>query len=211
MAININRIDFSERKTQIATAILVVGIIGAGLIGYFQIMPKMDSLSQLKTRAAQLNRELDEILALRPQLDRMRITVAELQHEIDSLKTLFPPDPDVAGLITNISRVARNQNIAVMNFKPLENVAKEFYNENHYEMSLLGSYHKIGNFFAQVANFDMIVNIDRVSLRASSMLMNDLQNFDNYRGNKTSDEMIRSVLVNFRMTTYTSLQQEAQQ
>ncbi|MCL2844917.1 MAG: type 4a pilus biogenesis protein PilO [Chitinivibrionia bacterium] len=205
MATNIN-IDFSDRKTQIIAAILAVGIIGAGLLVYFKIMPRMENLRNLNARSAQLTQELDRILELRPQLDRMRIEVAQLQQEMDSLEALFPTEPDVAGLITSISRVARSQNIAVMNFRPLERISREYFTENLYEMSLLGSFHRIGNFFAQVANFDMIVNIDRVSLRASSVLMNDLQAFDNYRGNKTSDEMIRSVLVNFRMTTYTSLQ-----
>lgn len=197
--------DFNDIKTKRAAVIIFLGIVAAGLIWYFQIKPQSGNLSELKATTTRKQEELNKILVLRPQLEKMRVDVANLQKEMDSLEAIFPINPDVPGLITSITKVAREQYIAITNFRPTGTVAKEFYVENHYEMSVLGSYHNIGSFFARIANFDLLVNIDRTNVRVGSTLTTDLQNFERYGGDRSADKMIRSVQVSFRITTYSSL------
>lgn len=201
-----NIMDLSNIKTIRTVIIILIGVIAAGLIGYFQIRVKLEELNNLKATAIQKNEELNKILTLKPQLDRMRIEVARLQQEMDSLEAIFPRDPDVPGLITNIIRVTRAEKISTMSFKPNGTLKKDYYVENYYDMTALGSYHNVGDFFAQIANFDLLVNIDKVNVRISPTLTNDLQNFEKYKGQKDADEMINSIQIAFRLTTYSSLQ-----
>ena len=203
-----SKIDFNSVKTQRAIVIILVGIIASGLIWYFQISPQSGTLSELQKTAVRRQEELNKILILRPQLERMRVDVANLQREMDSLEAIFPINPDVPGLITEITKIARAQRIAIINFRPAGTLAKEYYVENYYDMSILGSYHNIGEFLAKIANFSLLVNIDRVNVRVGATLASDLQSFEDRRrrDRRNSDEMIRSVQVSFRTTTYSSLQ-----
>jgi type IV pilus assembly protein PilO len=201
-----NTIDFNDIKTQRKIIIIFVGIVITTLIWYLQIKPHTENLKEFRATTASKQEELKKILTLRPQLENMRVEVAKLQQEMDSLEAIFPINPDVPGLIMNITKIVRAQDIAIINFKPSETLQKEYYIENYYEMSVLGSYHNIGAFFAHIANFDLLVNIDKISLKVSPTLTNDLQKFDGYKGKKNSDELIRSVQVSFRITTYSSLQ-----
>lgn len=203
-----NGIDLSDTKTQRTIIIILLGIISAGLIWWFMIKPQTEKLSSLKETTKQKQEELNKILTLIPQLEQMRIDVVKLREEMDSLEAIFPAKPDVPGLITSITEVARAQGVAIVNFRPAktQTLAKEFYVENYYEMSVMGSYHNIGKFFAQIANFDLLVNIDRINAKTSSTLADDLKVFDEYNGTKSADELIRSVLTSFRITTYSSLQ-----
>jgi type IV pilus assembly protein PilO len=198
-------IDINDKKTQRGIGIIFLGIVAAGLIWYLQIKDMSVELKDLKATTAKKEEELNKILALRPHLENMRITVENLQREMDSLERMFPSTPDVPGLITNLTKVARAQRITVMNFKPVGTLQKEYYKENYYEMTILGSYHSVGSFFAQIANFDLLVNVDRINLRSSGMLATDLQEWEKYKGRKGTDELIRSVQVSFRTTTYSSL------
>jgi len=204
---NFNNIFTPEKiKTIIVVAIILVGVISAGIIGYTQIFPKFKQLEELKLTAVQKSEELNKILLLRTQLDRMRIEVTKLQHEMDSLEAIFPKDPDVPGLVTNITRIARTERISTTSFKPSGNLAREYYIENYYDMTALGSYHSIGSFLAQIANFELLVNIDRVNIRVSPTLMNDLQNFERTKRPREADRLINSIQIAFRLTTYSSLQ-----
>jgi len=197
-------IDFDDTKTRIAIAIIAVGVVVAGLIGYFQIGKQFAELKVLKDKTAKCSEELKKILTLRPQLEKMRVEVAQLQKEMDSLEAAFPSDFDVPGLITSVTKVARLQKVTTMNFKPSGNTKREYYTENYFEMSISGSYHSTGGFFAQIANFDMLVGIDKVKATVGHTLARDLQDFDKQKSKK-SDEMIRSVQTSFRITTYSSL------
>ena len=203
-------IDFNDTKTQRMIFIVFIGVVAAGLIWYFKINPQTETLRQLKATSFTRQEELNRILILRPQLERMRVDVANLQREMDSLKAIFPLNPDVPGLITNVTRVARGQRIAILNFRPSGSITKEYYVENHYEMAILGSYHNVGKFFAQIANFDLLINIDNMSIRTSSLLLSDLNEFESLRGRGRREadpnQMVRSVQVSFRITTYSSLQ-----
>jgi type IV pilus assembly protein PilO len=199
-------IDINDTKTQRTIIIILIGIIITGLIWYFQIQKQAVVLKELKSLSAKRNEELNKIYALKPELEKMRVSVTNLKRELDSLEAIFPIDPDVPGLITDITKVARTQKLSIMNFKPAGNLKKEYYIENYYDMSITGSYHSVGNFFAQIANFDLLVNVDKINVKTSSTLINDLQNFDKYKGARGTDEMVRSVLTGFRITTYSSLQ-----
>lgn len=205
-----NNIDFSDVKTQRTIFIIFIGVVIAGLIGFFQIKPQTVKLKELKETSVARQAELDRILSLKPQLERMRIEVADLKRELDSLESIFPEKTDVPTLITDITEVSRAQKITIMGFKPSKApmLKKEYYIENYYELSVLGSYHNIGNFLAKIANFELLVNIDRVNAKLNpntKMFTDDLKEFDMYKGEKTSDDFVRSVLMNFRITTYSSL------
>lgn len=199
-------IDLSDVKTQRAIGIIFIGIVAAGLIWFLQIKDKTEELKNLKAETAKLNERFNQIMLLKPQLENMRITVDNLKREMDSLEAIFPINPDVPGLITNITKVARAQRITITSFRPVGVFRKEYYVENYYEMSVFGSYHSVGDFFAQIANFDLLVNVDKINLKPGSTLQTDLQEYEKYKGKKSTDEMIRSVQVSFRTTTYSSLQ-----
>ncbi|MDR0304866.1 MAG: type 4a pilus biogenesis protein PilO [Chitinispirillales bacterium] len=203
-----DNIDLSDAKTQKIIAIILIGIIVVGLIGNFQIRVKHLELKALKTKSAQKTEELNKILVLKPQLEMMRIEVARLQHEMDSLESIFPRNPDVPNLITNITKISRALKISMTSFKPNGTLVKDYYVENYYDMSILGSYHSVGDFFASIANFDLLININKVNVRVSPTLVNELKYFvEKYKGSKGTDEMINSIQVVFRLTTYSSLQE----
>jgi Tfp pilus assembly protein PilO len=65
-------LDLNDFKTQRAIGIILAGLVVGGLIWYFMIKDKSDELSGLKAVTAQRNDELNQILTLRPHLEKMR-------------------------------------------------------------------------------------------------------------------------------------------
>ncbi len=198
------RLDFNDRKIQQIILILIIGIAGAGALYWYQIKPATEEIVILTAKKKEKEQELGKIKMMKPQLERLRSSVALLQVELDSLETIFPDSANIPELISNLTKVARDEEVATINFKPLGEVKKEYYTENSYEILLIGGYHNLARFFEKVARFDLIINVDNMVLKTSPTLQKDLQEYKLYEMDSYNDE-IKSVSAKFRITTYSSL------
>ena len=180
---------------------LIISVFVIAVAGYMwhstAYAPLMESINHLTAEKEQRETELMRINALKPQLDRLRAENTKLEAKLDSLKNIFPDQKEVPRLIRDMTAVNRRSNIVVTRFTPKDDVVKEYYVENKYDVSVTGSYHNLGELFSFLANFQLIVNLTDVSINANSAAANV----------GTGTEAVTtppSVTASFELTTFSS-------
>jgi type IV pilus assembly protein PilO len=192
------KFNIRDPKTRNILIIVFLGILG--VVGWVQLIyiEKNKECGALQTKLAEKQKELNSILALKPQLHRLEMEIAAAQHKLDSLKSIFPDQKEVPKLIREITGVARVTSIYTTKFTPSADVEKEYYIENGYDIAVSGAYHDLARFFSFLAKMPLIINLSNVSIRTSPRL-EESKKLSEERGTTIS-----TVNASFRMTTFSS-------
>ncbi|HLV32252.1 MAG TPA: type 4a pilus biogenesis protein PilO [Chitinispirillaceae bacterium] len=190
------KINLKNPRYRIPILIVLIGIAGAFLWYQQFYIPTREII--VRTRQQHKNKEdtLRTILALKPQLEGLKLEFLQVQTRLDSLKNIFPDQKEIPKLINEITGVARATGIVTTKFNPLTDIEREYYVENRYNISVTGTYHGLAEFFAFLANFKVIVNLTSMNIAAS----NDQAAFSEYNG----EEPVSTIVSMFEMTTFSS-------
>jgi type IV pilus assembly protein PilO len=101
---------------------------------------------------------------------------------------LLPEERELPSLLRRVSLVGQQSGVEFELFEPQSMIAGEVYTENPVNVRVVGSYHEVGAFLAEVANLQRIVNV-------SNLELSDLDE-DELEGRKT-------VRASFTATAYT--------
>jgi len=180
----------------------LIGVAVILCVGYLWFdsyySPKMEEIKALTEKKEAVDAELLKINSLKPQLDRLRQESIMMAAKLDSLKNIFPDQKEVPRLIREITAVNRRSGVITTRFTPMPDVEKEYYVENKYNVSMLGDYHNLGTLFSYFANFQLIVNLDNVSISANPGYGSGSKGLGPY------EERPPSVLAAFELTTFSS-------
>jgi type IV pilus assembly protein PilO len=195
MALNLNLKNPNFRNPVIIGAIGIAGIILWHQMVYVE---KNEMFSKLKSNLDAKQKELNSILALKPQLARIEEERALAQRRLDSLKSIFPDRKEIPKLIREITGVARASGIATTRFNPRPDVEKEYYIENHYDLSIIGGFHELARFFSFLANMPLIVNLTKVVIKTNPNLE------ESKKASEEHGSALYSIVASFTMTTFSS-------
>jgi type IV pilus assembly protein PilO len=180
---------------------LIVSLIGiAGIVFWVNTVytDKNQSLVKLESDLNGKQKELNSILALKPQLNRIEEERAAAQHRLDSLKSIFPDRKEIPKLIREITGVAHAAGITATRFNPRPDVEREYYIENHYDMAIVGGYHDLARFYSFLANMPLIVNLTKVVIKMNPGLEAS-KKFAEEHGSTVS-----TITATFTMTSFSS-------
>jgi type IV pilus assembly protein PilO len=199
MAFVMPKIDFKNPKVR--NVLLIVALAVTMVVLWYQYIfaERQQSLQQLQTQREARQNQLNSILAMKPQLERLRKEIVSDRQTLDSLKSIFPDQKEIPKLIREITKVAATSGIATKKFTPQPDVVKEYYIENRYAMSVTGGYHQLANFFAFFANLPLIINLSGVSITANPAAAAAAK-----KENGEYNSAVPTVSVNFEMTTFSS-------
>lgn len=164
--------DFQNARTQ---RMVLAGIAAAAIVYlyFFSTFVPFGHRAVAADRAV-LEQEYRQLSA---DLSKARQTLnnlaeVERQHEIltrrwEVAAELLPEEREVAELLRKVTLVGQQSGVEFLLFRPKSVVAGELYNENPVEVKVLGGYHQIGSFLAEVANLDRIVNVSNLALTAN--------------------------------------------
>ena len=192
------KLDFKNPKLRNP---LIIAVIGIGGIAYWYntvYVEKNQIYVKAKTDLSAKQKELNNILALKPQLNRIQEEIALAQHRLDSLKSIFPDRKEIPKLIREITGGARAAGIVTTRFNPRPDVEKEYYVENQYDLAAVGGFHDLARFYSFLANMPLIINLSKVTIRANPKL-EDSKKFSEDHGSA-----IQSITSSFTMTTFSS-------
>lgn len=144
-----------KRETLIAGGILLLGAVYAyWALAYTPLAKKLHARRQVL--AAQ-ERELQAARQLVAHYDEYRERAVTLQIQARRLETRLPGQPQMPALLKDITRVATECNIREFEFTPLPPAAKAGYLEQPVRITLLGTYHHLGQFLTQLALLPRLV------------------------------------------------------
>lgn len=139
---------------------LLIGIVPLLLLfGYWYFLHPgyVEEADSLQTRLERLEASNAQARALAPQSRRLEERLTDLERHIGRLEALVPRSEEVSRLLATISERADQIGVEVARFTPGQTDRGTHYNRRTFEMTVLGGYHDIGRFLAEIGSLDRII------------------------------------------------------
>lgn len=140
---------------------LVIGILAVAVFYVFWSFwysPRNEEVREMTSRFEQLdaaNRRA-QIMATRGG-GELQERLALYERHVEQLEALIPERAEVAALLNDVSRVARETGVNDASLRPEADETGAFYTKESYAMEVVGEYHDIGRFLASIASLPRIV------------------------------------------------------
>ena len=156
-------------KTQRDQAMMLVTVISLALVGmYYQYVwtPKGNTLTTLRERVDTL--EVRNSRARREMttgsMDALREQALAAQRDLDIMRQLVPTSNEVPALLEQVSTSARRAGLDLAGVEPQPIIEGEQFDTHKFKVSVMASYHQIGEFLANVGGLTRIVAPVNLSL-----------------------------------------------
>jgi type IV pilus assembly protein PilO len=167
MAINFN-FNKLPWHTQLG-AFVLLSLAGAGAFWNFYASAAQQSLDARRGELTSLRAEVERGLATARRLPEFRKEVAQLEAQLDRLKTVLPEERDVADLLRRVQGMATQSNLAIKGFEPRAVANRDLHAEWPIGLKLEGNYHDLGSFLERVSKFPRIINVGGIKITAKEM------------------------------------------
>ena len=160
-----NIIDILLRQKALIKALVLVVILAAILGIYWQVFYK-PVLTDIRTIEPELNQLKSELAAKKVIVKEKSRYLAELEQTRGKLYVALKQLPDkseIPTLLENVSSLGTAAGLQFKLFKPLPEVAKNFFAEIPVDIQVEGKYRDIVTFFNNVSKMPRIVNILNIS------------------------------------------------
>jgi len=191
-------INTKDKLNQIV--FIVVLLIGGGGYCFWQYVyqPKTEELRGLKDQEDKLSRDLTKVKSQVQRMSKLREELAQAETEFAKLQDMFPDQEQIPTRLQDLTSVTRRSGTTTTSFQPLPPVQRDYYTENVYKLSITGSYHALGEMFAEMANFRYPTSVQKMVVTTSTKLNEELEDADKHGTTPNT------VIANFEFTTYTS-------
>jgi type IV pilus assembly protein PilO len=149
-------------ETQREQLKLAVGLIAVALAAVYYLYPYTAAQEQLaldSTRLEsleQLNRVAQKEFAA-GSIETLRAEAAEQRSALTAMRRLVPTNNEVPALLEEVSTAARRAGLDVGGFTPEPVIRGEKFDTHRYKVTIIGGYHDIGGFLANVGSLPRIV------------------------------------------------------
>lgn len=184
--------DLKDPKTQ---KFFLVGI-GLFLVVYFwyskvyqgyenKVIARSQEYERIQTELKNVEMKFRSLGALKEEY-------RQLTYRYRGVERLLPEAQSVPNFLSEIHSAALEANSQIMEISPLGVSPDGFYNQDSYRVTINTTYHDLGWFLADVANFPFIVNV--ANLEMQEFLTENAEAVDKNREH--------TVTATFTLTTY---------
>lgn len=149
-------------KTQRDQAMMLVTVISLALVGvYYQYVwtPKGNTLTTLRERVDTL--ESRNTRARREMatgsMDLLKEQAVAAQRDLDIMRQLVPTSNEVPALLEQVSTAARRAGLDLAGVEPQPVIEGEQFDTHKFKVSVMASYHQLGELLANVGGLTRIV------------------------------------------------------
>jgi type IV pilus assembly protein PilO len=161
-----NIIDIILRQKPLIKVLILVVILGA-IIGFYWQFFYRPVLAEIRTIEPELN-QLKGELALKKEIvkgkPRYLAELEETRAKLHLALKQLPDKSEIPSLLENVSSLGTAAGLQFKLFKPMPEVAKNFYAEIPVDIQLEGKYRDIVTFFDNVSKMPRIVNIMNITI-----------------------------------------------
>jgi type IV pilus assembly protein PilO len=150
--------------------------LGAAAVGYaffltdwlpFTYKAKAGEIRELEGRYAEMSRELIKARQATQSLPYLEREYELLHRKWSKSQALLPEGQDMAWLLRTITVLGTRSGVEFTLFKPLPPRPQQHYTEHPIEITVLGGYHQVGAFLAEMANLDRIIRVDGLEVASN--------------------------------------------
>lgn len=191
---------------QIKIAVLCICCVLLLAFGYwFDTRTQLAQLRMKKFTEQELLQQIEIKNQLAINLPAYKKQLKDMRRSFKAMLQQLPGRTEVPGLLEDISKAGVASGLEFNLFKPLPEIQREFYAELPIEISVIGSYHQLGQFVSKVSTLSRIVTLHDYTIgplpsSASSSARKD----ESYSG---SEKLIMSITA--KTYRYTEEQKKA--
>lgn len=127
-----------------------------------------EHVNALKSEYEKKSTDLARARTTVADLPRFEAEYAQLHEQWVLAAELLPTDKDLPALLRKISLSGEQTGIQFQMFRPMAPRSEQYFTETPVAISVIGSYHQVGSFLAELANMRRIVTVSNVRLRANT-------------------------------------------
>jgi len=157
--------------------LLVVAVLFLALVGvyaYMVYLPKNAELAALDERVEKLQELNDNAKRemAKGSADELRAQAAQYRANLDLMRQLVPTGNEVPALLEQVSTAARRVGLDISEVNPEPVIPGEQFDTYRYQINVIGDYHALAEFLANVGSLTRIVapinvNVSTVANRAA--------------------------------------------
>ena len=148
-----------NQRDQVMVLLVIVAVALIGLYYAYVFSPKADVLASLQSHVDSLdisNQQAKAELA-KGNVDQLRAEAAKLQDNLEVMRQLVPTSNEVPALLEQVSTAARRVGLDLATVKPQPVIEGEQFDTYRYQVAVIGDYHALGEFLANVGSLTRIV------------------------------------------------------
>ena len=148
-----------NQRDQVMVLLVIVAVALVGLYYAYVYSPKSDVLTDLQAHVDSLdvsNQRAKAELA-KGNVEDLRAEAAKLQASLDVMRQLVPTSNEVPALLEQVSTAARRVGLDLATVKPQPVIEGETFDTYRYQVAVIGDYHALGEFLANVGSLTRIV------------------------------------------------------
>lgn len=138
-----------------------------GAIYYYVIANSLTALRQEAVKEQELKAQFESKAMLAANLEAYRKQMVQLEHLVDAQLKQLPNTHEVAGLLDDISFIATDNGLKLNRINWEAEVKHEFSTELPMRIEVVGTYHELGKFTADMAALPRIVILESFQLNQS--------------------------------------------
>jgi Tfp pilus assembly protein PilO len=163
-------IQLSKQQQQYLGAGAVLFVVGAFVYVKFFWLPISQKMADLTEQIAQIDVKISKATAQASRLQRLNLDLATLKQQAVEAERRLPKTKSVPDVLVTLSNLAQQNRVLIQTFAPgpQKVLPQQSFIELSYPMTVKGTYHSIGRFFAAVALEERIFNIRSVVYPAAS-------------------------------------------
>jgi type IV pilus assembly protein PilO len=166
-------VDFKSPAIQkLSLAILLAGSV-LGIFYFTHLMPfgfpnSRDHVASLRSDYEKKSAELARARASVADLPRFEAEYAQLHERWELAAELLPTDRQLSTLLRKITLAGQQTGVQFVMFKPGGLRPSEYHTEMPVQISVVGPYHNVGSFLAELANLRRIVTVANLHLASNT-------------------------------------------
>ena len=145
----------------LCAAVTVAVVVG---LWFIWLNASDDELTAERATEVKLREDFSKKLALAASLDALKRQREQVQQYVLQLEKQLPGKAEMDALLTDINTSGQGRGLQFELFKPGQVVVREYYAELPISVRVVGKYHDIGAFAADIANLSRIVTLNNLSL-----------------------------------------------
>lgn len=149
-----------SQRDQYMVLVGFLGIVGAGAYWYFVYSGKeANELTPMEVRVTTLD-SLNRQASSQMNQDRLRQLRAEAdqaEKTLEVMRQLVPSGNEVPALLEQVSDAARRAGLEIGGVQPQPVIEGDQFDTHRYKITVIGSYHRVGQFLANVGSLTRIM------------------------------------------------------
>lgn len=156
--------DPEKRKQVLLGLVLILAVAYAAYTYLYQ--PRVLEANTLQERLAALEtqNESARLLARGIGAEDAQQRLALYRDQLAAVEGLVPSSEELPDLLDAISAEAQRSGVEISLIQPSGAEEEQFYTRRTYDLAVLGTYHQIGSFLAQIASLPRIVTPQGLTL-----------------------------------------------